>query len=211
MNGEIDWILVALERDPTKSRAGIARALNIDKSAITRLLNGHRQLKFTEAEKIALYLGVTPAFKRSEGFGEPDQPFLTLEAQNSDTAPIYEANVLEDGIWLLQNTNPPIDFRPRAPHFQNATRVFGFYAPDPAMAPRFRSGEIVWVDPMRPPQADGDAMLVEKINSTQGQRILVATLTTFSPIDWQFIQYATNKEKQLPRSLWDGYFVFPRY
>ena len=53
---ELDWILRGLKK-PDKTQAGIARALSLNPSQISRLLKGKRQLKAAEVPKIERYLG----------------------------------------------------------------------------------------------------------------------------------------------------------
>jgi len=55
----IQWIHKGLQR-PGRSRAGLARALRLNPSQVTRLLAGSRRLKVDEVERIARYLGVGP-------------------------------------------------------------------------------------------------------------------------------------------------------
>lgn len=211
MQADIEWILKALERDPTKTRTGIARALNVDKSAITRLLNGERQLKFAEAEKIAAYLGVSAGFAPADGFREDNRESYRRSATESDTAPIYEATTNFDGSWTLHSANSPIDRKQRAPYFQNAAKVFGFYSPDDVMSPRFHAGEIVWVDPARPPEVGGDVLLVKNDPTEDAKTMILATLTATTTKEWRSIQYANKSSRSYERDGWIGHFVLPRY
>jgi len=54
---DIDWIRQGLARSG-KTQRGLARALNVDPSAVSRLLDGKRQLKAAEVPKVAAYLGI---------------------------------------------------------------------------------------------------------------------------------------------------------
>ncbi len=205
MSSPTDWILEALERDPSKTRAGMARALNLDKSAITRLLSGQRQLKFHEAEKIAAYLGrQPPGVAAAGGLREEEAQFL------GPGAPIFEAETLGNGVWMLRRDRAPIDRRPPAPQFENAAKLFGLYAPDAVMAPRFRAGEIVWADPARPPEVGGDAILFERGENPTGERIVVCFLKAASADEWTVQQHAVSGEKRFSCEAWRGAFVPPR-
>ncbi len=216
MSTDITWIIRALQSDPTKTRAGMARALNIDKSAITRLLAGERQLKFHEASKIAAYLEITPPLSeaiRRDGASEKDHSYG--DGGTVDGAPIYDAEAISDGSWMLFRNMPSIDRKQRAPHFENAAKVFGFYAPDDVMAPRFKTGEIVWIDPARPPVIGGDVLLVDKDAGPDGEKVILGELNYSNEERWVIIQHSASspdkREQTFEADTWSACFVLPRY
>jgi plasmid maintenance system antidote protein VapI len=55
----IDWLKAGLKR-PGKSNVGLAKALGIDASAVSRMLKGDRKLKLEEVAGAAAYLGLDP-------------------------------------------------------------------------------------------------------------------------------------------------------
>lgn len=55
-----DWFLQKLA-DGNKSVRGLARYLEVDASAVSRMLSGQRKMRLDEAEKIALFLNATAA------------------------------------------------------------------------------------------------------------------------------------------------------
>lgn len=55
----IDWVVAGLEKKG-KSKSGLAEALDLFGSAVTRIIQGHRDIKAHEVETIAIYLE-TPA------------------------------------------------------------------------------------------------------------------------------------------------------
>ena len=55
----VAWIKDGLSR-PGKSQNGLAEALDIDPSSVSRLLKGARQIKTREIELISSYLGYGP-------------------------------------------------------------------------------------------------------------------------------------------------------
>lgn len=213
MPSNVEWIKEALRRDPTKTRADIAKALGVDKSAVTRLLSGDRQLKFHEAEKIAAYLGVPRPLglsDRDREFGRADAP-AAGEGPETDAAPIYHAAAEMEGRWIIMRHEEPIDWRPRAPHFERAAHVFGFYAPDDAMAPRFKPGEIVWVDPSRPVKPGDDALFVETARAGRPERVVLGELKAAPPGEFIFIQHKDETEQRLAARAWSALHVLPRY
>lgn len=56
----IKWIQDALEANPALSQSGLARHLERDRSVVSNMLAGKRNIKATEVEEIAAYLGVPP-------------------------------------------------------------------------------------------------------------------------------------------------------
>ena len=54
-----EWLRVGLAT-PDKNNVGLAKALGIDPSAVSRMLKGERQLKAHELEKAAAYIGIPP-------------------------------------------------------------------------------------------------------------------------------------------------------
>ncbi|MEO1136299.1 MAG: helix-turn-helix transcriptional regulator, partial [Pseudomonadota bacterium] len=142
MQREVDWIIDALARDPAKTRTGLAHALNIDKSGVSRLLKGDRRLKYEEAQLAAAYLGVTPGGGASAtGLAEDPADYASSSNSGVDlaTAPLFRAETSNDGFWRLEKS-ALIERRPRLPQFSGAQDVFGFYAPENSMAPRYHAG-----------------------------------------------------------------------
>lgn len=54
-----DWIRRGLKKDG-KTQQGLAEALSVDRTAVSKLLAGTRQLKADEINKVAAYLGEPP-------------------------------------------------------------------------------------------------------------------------------------------------------
>jgi len=201
----INWIKAELDTNPDKTRSGLARALGIDRSAVTRLMDGKRQLKFNEAHKAATYLGAEPP----SGFFEEGEAFTP--APGPALAPLYSVKSERDGFWLLDRRGPPVDRKPKAPAFAGAAGVFGFYAPDDAMAPRFKTGEIVWVDPARPVTPRGDILLVRKGAAKGKETVILCELLDAQETEWLIVQHTTAEPQYLPHKDWLALHVLPRF
>ena len=210
MTTDVQWIVDALQKDPSKTRAGIARALNVDKSAITRLLAGERRLKFSEAHIIGDYLGVSVPHRPLGGLAEDQAEFVTASTEAA-RAPIMAASPLFKGKWLLHRDRKPVDFRLRPPNVAMTEGVFGFYAPDRAMAPRFRPGETIWIDPTRPPIVGGDILLADKKTDPDAQVIFVGELTDEKPDRWMVRQSDSGRATAFPKDAWTAFRILPRY
>jgi transcriptional regulator with XRE-family HTH domain len=209
MQREADWIIEALARDSTKTKTGLARALNVDKSAISRLLRGERRLKFEEAQRAAEYLGVGPG--APGGFAESAPDFASEPRPEKDEAlaPLYPIAVGKDGLWRLDR-RAAIERKPRAPQFAGAGLVFGFYVPDAAMAPRFRIGEIAWVNPARPAAAGEDALIVPVEDGATDIPVFLCALEAISETSLVAVQYGAANPPSFPRKRWRALHVFGR-
>ena len=208
MQREVDWIIEALERDPTKTQTGLAEALGIDKSGVSRMLKGRRRLKFDEAQRAVEYLGVSPGVLERAGFEEPDSPYQT-EPRTDGNASLFASTAAENGLWLL-DMQRPIERRPQAPDFLGADMTFGFYAPDDAMAPRFRTGEVVWANPARPAAAGNDALLMAKDGPASETPAYLCVLQEKTATHFRISQYGVEGERELPAAQWRAAHVYGR-
>lgn len=201
---DVQWILDALAADRTKTRKALGEAIGIDKSGVTRLLNGGRTLKFSESRKIARYLGVA----RPGGFSEEATPFAA--APPAAMAPVYRASAeLTDppGWWRLHRKEPQIDSKPKAPQFAAATRVFGLYAQDDAMTPRFKAGELFFVDPARPVSPGDDVLFTQKAPQGGFEKCILGELLRASPAQYFFLQHASGGEQRISAKSWIPNYV----
>jgi hypothetical protein len=210
MDGDvfIKWIEDALEQSrqagTRKTKAGVAAALGRTPAQATRLLDGTRRLQAEEISKIARYLETPPP----SGFAEDAASF---EGKPQDLAPIFRVSVNNSGDWLLHRHEEPIDLKPRAPHFINSAKVFGFYAPDDLMAPRFKPGETVWVDPARPPKPGDEVVLVRNTTTRGPEQVILAELRAQSKAELKIAQYKDQTERAYEKARWTALLVLPRY
>ena len=165
---DIDWIRQGL-RKPGKTQRGLAAALGVDASAISRLLNGTRQLKAAEIALIARYLGETP----------PAESILQVPA---DTAPPagaplhYAPSVMHgprdlpvvgtavagsDGMFLMNGQVH--DYIERPPSLQGVAGAYAVYVADRSMEPRYFAGETLHVHPGRPVQQGDNSFVVVQL------------------------------------------------
>ncbi len=209
MAGDINWIVDALARDRTKTQKGLADALGIDQSAISRMKNGARQLKYTEAQKAASYLGVSPPAGLAED-GEAYEHEPAAQRSGGALVSIYNAEPGGNGFWRLDRAGGPADRRPRPGALTGGVRVFGFYAPDAAMAPRFKIGEVVWVDSIRPAAPREDALLIENTRRKGLQKIFLCELLDIQDADFLTLQHGGGEPQYFPRKNWTALHVLPR-
>lgn len=208
MDREFEWIKTALSRDKTKTQSGLAAALGIDKSSVSRLLSGGRRLKFAEARLAAAYLGIEPPMAFVEGgedFAYPETPRFA----GQKLAPIFRAETASDGFWRLDRRSV-VERKPVGPQLCRAPSVFGLYAPDDAMAPRFKAGEIAWINPMRPAAPGDDALLLSAIKAEALETVLLCELTSVSPERLASRQHSQDKDRNFTCDDWRALYVYPR-
>ncbi|MEX6632018.1 helix-turn-helix domain-containing protein [Hyphococcus lacteus] len=204
MNQETMWIQAALDEDPTKSKTGLAHALNVDKSAISRLLRGERRLKFDEAQKAATYLGIDPSGAKT-GFQEPDAEFQTEARQ----VPFYRVAEKKSGIWTLDRS-VVIEQRRGPSEFTTAEGVFGLYIPNSDMQPRFRIGETAWINPNRPAAINEDALIMPAQTSNPIVEVFLCCLATSDEEAIIGEQYGSGQEHHFNRAEWQAVHVLGR-
>jgi transcriptional regulator with XRE-family HTH domain len=209
MEHEWDWIRAALAEDKSKSQKGLAQALRIHESSVSRMLKGQRRLKFSEAHRAAEYLGVEPP----GGFAESEEPFEHGEKPPSATqqaAPLYFASTSADSFWRLDRKNI-VERKAAPPILAGAISAFGVYAPDDAMAPRFKIGEIAWINPARPAAPGDDALLAAKKPLAGGlEKVLLCELVALRKGRYIVKQHARGQEREFDNAAWSALHVMPR-
>lgn len=163
---ELEEIRKGLSK-PGKSQRGLAKALNVDDAAISRLLKGTRELKQREVPIIRAYLEspedeVPPVRELREApathdFGTypKDVPILGVAIGGSE------------GDFVI-NTGTPADYAPRPTAIARAKHVFALYVQGTSMSRWREPGSLVYVDPIRPPRP-GNRVVVELNPEREGE------------------------------------------
>lgn len=151
-----EWIREHLQR-LGRSQLDLARHLELDASAVSRLVKGERHLKGHEARGIAEFFAcsvdeVLHAFSggAADGFAprsvELPQP---VEPRLMAPLPVYGCAVAGiDGAFALDGrVNEYID---RPPMLAGVKNAYGVYVSGDSMAPVFRAGWLAQVNPNRP-------------------------------------------------------------
>jgi transcriptional regulator with XRE-family HTH domain len=115
----VEWIKKGLAK-PGKHQKGLADALGIDRSGVSKLLSGERQIKANEIEKIAAYLEEPPPSRMMSlryriGAGQ------TVYAIDTDDAIDYEP---VSGMWGIDAELAVVDGDSMWPAFEHGARIF---------------------------------------------------------------------------------------
>lgn len=166
---DTDWIREGLKR-AGKSQRGLAAYLGLDPSAISRLLAGERLLKADEVARIAAYLSVpAPAPDLpSEAPQDMDAtaavpPFTTMRRD----VPVV-GTVVGGSSGAFELNGSVVDYVRRPPGIERTRGVYALYVSGESMVPRYDPGDLVFLNPSRPPRA-GDYVVIEMFAEEPGQ------------------------------------------
>lgn len=79
------------------------------------------------------------------------------------------------------------------------------------MAPRFKPGELVFVDPTRPISTGDDVLFTGKRQPSGGERALIGELTALTPALFQCFQHGKKGELRLSAKSWATAVVLRGY
>lgn len=159
------WIRAGL-RTPGKTQRGLADSLGIDASAVSRLLNGTRQLKAAEVVTIARYLGIVPPAELVPIEG-PDHGAAPLAYAPSamhgprDLPVVGTAVAGKDGMFLMNGQVH--DYIERPPSLQGVAGAYAVYVADRSMEPRYFAGETLHLHPGRAVVQGDDVFVVVQL------------------------------------------------
>jgi phage repressor protein C with HTH and peptisase S24 domain len=183
-------------RDVSKRAAeSYSRALNIDPAW---LLYGHGRgpsvrEDFTDSSAPHLSEGSgdaeEPSNVRPSLSGTPDFRFLP-----KDIPVLGHAECGSDGAFTLNGET--IDIVRRPPGLLNRKGIYCIYAEGSSMEPVYEAGDLIYVDPHRPPRAGRDVVIQLVAKGLGGEeRYFLKRLVRRSGDKWRFKQF--NPEKEL--------------
>jgi transcriptional regulator with XRE-family HTH domain len=172
---DMDWIKRALAQ-PGKSQRGLAAALGIDPSGVSRLLAGSRELKASELKALVDYLGVAPpsqvigpgGLHDPAAFGSPGLAGGELDPAAGRVLPAVatlDKDVEVRGVAVggedagFHFNGEVIDYARRPPGLIGSKNVFAIYVVGDSMSPRYDEGDMVFVHPGHPPRPGCDVIV----------------------------------------------------
>jgi phage repressor protein C with HTH and peptisase S24 domain len=141
-----------------KTQHGLAKALGVDDAAITRMLQGKREIKARELPTIRAYLEM------------PEEKHAKLGASGAwarDVPVLGTAVGGSSGDFML-NTGEIVDYARRPPTVGRAAKVFVLYVQGSSMSRWREEGSMVYVDPARPAKP-GERVVVELHPEEEGE------------------------------------------
>lgn len=186
------WFYEALARVGA-SQADLARHLRLAPSAVSRMLNGERQVKLLEAAQISSFLGVPPEEVMRHAGEEASEPrpvipgrrgrppgsrSRRLAGQTGDAAPrsFSSAPPRTDAIPIRSVARAgsdretvlgegPIGYTPRPANLDGVRGAYAMYMVGDEMEPRYQQGWLLHVNPFKPPTRDRDVVAYKKDQS----------------------------------------------
>lgn len=191
-----------LEATPGLTQRGLAEAMGLDPAAVNRMLYGRRGIMAEEIPVIEAYLGqslqvaaggVLPLQHQSLPRGVSDSGSQARLA----AAPVAGAAVLPVipvyAFGDAQRT-APLDYVARHPLQAGIADAFAYYMPDDTLAPRYYSGEIIYVHPTRPPAPARDCIILHPDGTATLARLVMQSETKI-----RVQSFVPAKEKDIPR------------
>jgi hypothetical protein len=170
---DAEWIRNRLRSTGMTQRA-LAQALELDPSAVSRLLDGSRQLKGQEIPKVIDFFQASssaPATGQSDSPGvqidspRPSRTWETFGGQHPSRSgrpssgprakqvgqmPTYGLLPAKTGGFYALDALPT-EYRPSPPQLAGVNDAFALFVPDEKLSPRYRMGEVIYVHPNKPP------------------------------------------------------------
>ncbi|MEZ5665906.1 MAG: S24 family peptidase [Alphaproteobacteria bacterium] len=144
---------------PGRTQRGLALALGVDASAVSRLLHGQRRLRAHEIAVAARYLGLDPvgalaAPPPADAPAAPAPGWLPLLGVTAGSAPAVDPDL------FLLNEAAPVDRVRRPDGLIARPRAFALQVIGGSMAPRYEPGDLVAVDPDQRAEIGSDVVVV---------------------------------------------------
>lgn len=161
---DIGWIRDSLKK-PGKTQRGLAAALGIDPTGVSRLLSGERQLKAAELDKVHAYF----AAKEPQSAPAKTSQLTIDQPRRSDNDPLRVLGMAEgdeDG-WQPFNGDV-IETIPRPANLVGVPDAYAVYISGDSMSPRYLPGEKIHIHPHKPVSA-GAFVLVQKRPKSPGE------------------------------------------
>ena len=187
-------------RDVSKRAAeAYSHALNIDPAW---LIYGHGAAPTARgAQKDSVVDSSAPQL--SEGGGDVEGPSNVRPSSSEapdfrflakDVPVLGHAECGYDGAFVL-NTGEPIDFVRRPPGQASRRGIYCIYAEGSSMEPVYEAGDLIYVDPHRPPRAGRDVVIQLVAKGPGGEeRCFLKRLVRRSGSKWRLKQFNPEKE-----------------
>jgi len=163
---QIAWIRDGLTM-PGKTQRGLANALGLDPSAISRLLAGERQLRAAEIPVIAAYLDSAPPASfvppaPAPAGSRPRRPSPFTPWAGLRDLPVM-GTVVAGSDGMFQMNGQVHDYVERPPALQGVADAYAVYVAETSMVPRYFPGETLHVHPGRAVTRGEDTFVVVQL------------------------------------------------
>jgi phage repressor protein C with HTH and peptisase S24 domain len=183
------------------SQAGLARALGIKPVNVSQWESGTTRPDVERLPAISKVLGVTVEWLLSDNLNHDIGKFVAQTGprftQGGRDFPVLGTAEAGDGTFTVDTGNP-IDFVNRPIGLANRKDAYGIYVQGVSMQPMYDPGDLVYVDPRRPPPAGRDCIIQLRQSEPGGEmRFMLKRLVKRNGRKWTFKQYNPEKEIEL--------------
>jgi phage repressor protein C with HTH and peptisase S24 domain len=188
-------------RDVSKKAAeAYSRALRIDPSW---LIYGHGRMEGRMARDLEMPPQSETAADTAGDYDSADEPSNArlsaseapdFHALAKDVPVLGSAECGGDGAFTL-NAGEPIDFVRRPPGQMSRRGIYCIYAEGSSMEPVYEAGDLIYVDPHRPPWPGRDVVIQLRSPGPDGEtRCFLKRLVKRSGTQWRVKQFNPEKE-----------------
>jgi len=218
------WFYEALARVGA-SQADLARQLRLAPSAVSRMLNGERQVKLLEAAQIASFLGVAPEEVMRHAGEEASEPRPVMPGRRGrppgsrsrglaprpgdGAAPRVFASggpARADSIPIRSAArgggeqemflgDGAIGYTPRPANLDGVRGAYAIYMVGDSMEPRYQQGWLLHVNPFKPPTRGRDVVVYK-----DGGAVLIKGFVRWEGDQLVLQQLNPAQELRVPRS-----------
>lgn len=177
------WFQDALIRAGA-TQADLARQLELPPSAVSRMLRGERNMKLSEAIKVAAFLGASQEEVMRQAANEDGPP---SEHRPRGRPPSRTLGIprQSDPIPIRNEQDEPSGFTGRPANLAGVRDAYAIYMGDQSLEPRYKPGWLLHVNPFKPPTVGRDVvvhktdhtMLIRQFGGWDGDTLLLRRLT----------------------------------
>lgn len=183
------------------SKAELARRLGIKPPNISEYEGGTQRPDMDRLGSMAKVLETTVEWLISENLNLESSPFRPQAGprftEGGRDFPVLGTAEAGNGTFTL-DTGEPIDFVSRPKGLANRKDAYGIYVQGVSMQPAYDPGDLVYVDPKRPPAAGRDCIVQLKQTDPGGEmRFMLKRLVKRNGHKWFFKQFNPEKEIEL--------------
>lgn len=187
---EVSWINEGLTK-PGKSKAGLALAMGVHPSSVSRLISGERQLKAREVDAVRNYLNAPEPSLQDLQTASHSVPVPTTEKMG-----VFRMGEPDEQGWSTW-TGQVLQYTLRPSNLRDVVGAYGVFITRPDMAPRYSIGDIAHINPARPATpgcytlvlrkplvAGGEARaVIKRMVSMTSDRVRLEQLEPFASFD----------------------------
>jgi hypothetical protein len=218
------WFYDALARIGA-SQADLARQLRLAPSAVSRMLNGERQVKLLEAAQIASFLGVAPDEVMRHAGEEASEPRPAMPGRRGRPPGSRSTRVLAtrpqggaggpgfpsgpgrpDSIPIRSAArggndqemflgDGAIGYTPRPANLDGVRGAYAIYMVGDSMEPRYQQGWLLHVNPFKPPTRGRDVVVYKN-----SQAVLIKQFVRWEGDELVLQQLNPSETLRIPRA-----------